>query len=631
MGVFEKNTYLLFAYFTIFIVVIFPDFLPIFFIKKGQAWTALNDFNYRTSDLYYYAYGIKEVIRGNWLISQVDGSLSCEAARIVPYWLASIPFFCFPFDVAIPFSIGLSAVLVMWIISLILQKFDVSKEKSFFISFVFLFYLGVWSSIPTVNSSYLYESINASIKNLLNISDYDHFNSNFRIVALSMANVVLFLQIFFGICSYQKDKIIFYFLFFALSVSLCFTYPTFLMIGCFVILSLFCLSAICKNTEKAFIFFIIGLIILSILGLLWYTSFFQRTYGNSHILENVYGDFNKGISFKSIYEINIKELVLNKYSISFLCLLIFLKKDKHSRFFIILNGFFLIFISLIFCTNSSLLLSRMTVRGIDIPWFLSMIYGIERFLFFYSEQKLNPVLSKILKVLKNFILLCLFIGPLIGFLRFSMNNIENNSRYYPDTQKELINWVVENAKKNDVVAALDLSDAHFLTFSSGHFVNYIGYVDIQKLTLEENFERFINVACLSGMKEEDFKNLINDFVPFMHQRITDGWAQRRNPPFLKNPHDYQSSQVAFMLLYWPYVKSVWGIEISTENQQTNPLLVHKIHAMFLEKKNAKSTNIPVTYLIVSKALYAPLIEDLKKMYPLSYENSHGAIFWVKKV
>jgi len=106
----REHMFLLFFILFIFALTMTPSLAPALFLKEGYAWTTLNTFNYVPPDLYYYASGIKEVITGNVLIKSLDGQFSCETARVMPYWFASIPFLFFNFNLAIPLSISLCVI-----------------------------------------------------------------------------------------------------------------------------------------------------------------------------------------------------------------------------------------------------------------------------------------------------------------------------------------------------------------------------------------------------------------------------------------------------------------------------------------------------------------------------------------
>jgi len=493
-------------------------------------------------------------------------------------------------------------------------------------AFIVLYFVQFWSSPPFSGRFSVYEYMSHNLYNLMHLTDYE-VNTNYRYVFSSAANVLLFSNIVFALRAVNRATFLNTVLLLVSALTMLFTYPSHTVIAGVFMLSCFIHLCWKRDLRTMYVFLGIGIIALLFLVVIDYPSFLKATYYNSSFLKEVHPDFKRGTALKSISFNLILHAIINKYSITYLAFIYFFRDKLYGNILLLFYFGLMLVASATSFVASDLIASRFTRSGIDILWafgFVCVLGGL-------IQQALSYIQSQSLK--KGIIItLCapFIIVPTIGFAYFTNANLTNNSCYYPAGQAEAVQWAASHLKKNEVIAALDFTDAHFLTYA-GNYTNFISYGETQRLTSEQSLVRYIALAKLCQMTRSEFSELIKDslIAPSM---VDYGGRPLPTRPFIKDTKEFQSSQFATMLIYWPCISKVWGIDIGTKGYRLTEEFESKLMDTF-NRLDLKSyfSQYPLDYIFISFEHYKHIAMKLKLVYPVIFENDHGTIFKVSKI
>jgi hypothetical protein len=629
------------------VVSIAPEAVPRLVGKPGYTWTPFNSSNYRVGDFYYYAPWVRQIIRGELPLrpptagEETIGS-TVENVRSAPYFVAALPgLLLSDFRNVLVADIALSAALFFLAFYVIALTFLQRPWPAFTAAILAYFYSGVWQAVghnvqflslfgrPSSIGSWLDYSLvgaTARFRVLLDPTEYDYISDAFRFMNLSISGPLLTLQLLLALLLFMRFSWPRAAGLFGLSLTLAFSYPSHPVVGYIAMICLAAAAFVERSSREFAALTATGCAVIAVLLAVDYPDVVRRAMQSTAMLQSMY--LSNGIKLAPISVASLADtIVLNKYFLTTIMLAVLFFTDRRRRVAIVAIGASVTIVSWVTLLHPPELWQRFLARGIEIPWGAFVAAGFVQ-LFLLTKLALSA--SRVKAAVQIFgvaatVALCAV--PALGFARFALRNEHNLTRFIPEDRWATYSWIATHLPARAAVATLDWDDMAFLPMYTDVSLA-VGHADLSGRTPEQQLRRFVGLWKLLGRSRDQLGQLVATSIPALVRRYSIG--DLRHPP-LNTEEEYACSEFAAGLLYWPYLKSVDGIQIADNSMtSTNPDLVSHILGLY-DQVDAMEfrRRANISYILVP-----PGQLDVLTLFPeakLVFENTARSLYRIEKV
>jgi hypothetical protein len=556
-------------------VAIMPELVPAFHAKSGYVWTPFNSQNFRIGDTYYYAPWLREVLAGHWPLGQPtavgNGITSIDALRAVPFALGAVPgLFIEDFRWVLAADYWISGALSFALVYGIAIAFGCSAQRACVAGIAGYFLNGMWAALPPSAEFLLLLGPLPSVSNwtqsvatnlvdavarLWNPQEYDLIGDLFRFVNLSLSAPLLIAHFYVAVSVRQRPSPARIIGLLVISCAIAFSYPSHPIVAYLVLIG-FAADGILRRDRRCLIAFGgVGLATIVVLLGIGYPRFLADAYAGSTMMNAIY--FSGPVGLRPIGVASLfHAFVLNKYVISLPLVAWPLRRRPLAFSSALVCGGVAIALSAVVLLNPMILWPRFFGRGIDPLWWVVVTIGIvEGFGNLANRGTAGLRSDTAARLMAGAAVVCLVTVPLFGFARFGVRNAQGLAHYIPTEQWQTYRWVSQNLPKNAEIAALDWNDIDLLpVFTDANLV--FGHTDLAGTTSDEQLRRYLAVWRYVGLPPEALQRIIVESISASRRRVA--VDKLSDTPFLDQP-DYEASQFAESLVYWPYLGEVNGV------------------------------------------------------------------------
>ena len=578
------------------LIAMAPELLPALYGRPDAVWSPVRSMNYHIGDLYVYAaYAHKLISDGMPIYSpsavELVGKPMVESLRFIPHLLASVPGLVFSdMRFVILAGYGLSAALIFSIPFFLANRLTENRWVAMGVGLAALFGTDrLWVNLPitaTVSQgslgSWLYQQLNwwfhdlwvmqwASILATTSFNEYDFYGSTFRYVTLSFAEPILLAFFTISVMVHLTGRRAWISAMALLAPAMAFSYPTHAVIAYMLLIGFAGLNLLRRDWLRLAAFAGVGISTLAFLFAIDYPALASRILSSSEILTNVFGEQSlalrgHGITF-------LATVAINKYVMTFVVMLLLSRKERTLRDIVLVVGSIGLLFSLVNLFDMPQVEGRLFGRGIDHIWMVMLAICLSHQLakwspaFETSSMRLEQLRWRSWKggalAVSVALLIGLVVVPLWSFGRLGMIHIHDDSRYLPQANMDAYRWIASNIPANTPLAILDWEDINILPIYN-KVALVLGNVGVDGRSPRDELERFVHTYKYLGRSREDLAVLVAAGPQAnlaYDRRIT--WAR---PPFL-DATAFESYQFMISVLYWPYIKRVDDITITTSDAE----------------------------------------------------------------
>jgi hypothetical protein len=308
-----------------------------------------------------------------------------------------------------------------------------------------------------------------------------------------------------------------------------FSYQPVLVVSCFLILSMFCVSLFEKNRASSAVYLFLGCSVLLYLLLSGYRESAISDVQSHAVVGHLIGESGGG-SLRDVSFRDILGIFINRYSISGVVCAALVWRNRVLRVFVLgaLWGCLFIKASGLFEILPSTYGRRLERRGIDPLWMLtigiSLWYGWKRAL----ESFRMEIPRRAFRSVGILLVGCLYAFPAVSFWNYS-SNAEISERFsIANSQWDMITWIGQNVSDADTVVAGNWLDVHYVRMFSG---KHTSFATIMNTGRPSDIEMGLYIASLKAL------GFSRDYVIDQFRRSAEAYEQYR--------HDYERYRQEF--------------------------------------------------------------------------------------